>query len=141
MGEDEGQFSKLGNLLSPGIEEKWSGIAIFEYSWFRLLLCNSACFKGRGLWDPVQSRLKHSVSTLAVGLSDTEQALLPPAMPSPTQTPTGAHHSTLNTQNKTRGSKPGNLSHHLCGLLTSGGYPSYKRRGLPVEPGKLKRKI
>lgn len=34
MGEDEGQFSTLGNLLSPGIEEKWSGIAIFEYSWF-----------------------------------------------------------------------------------------------------------
>lgn len=113
MGEDEGQFSKLENLLSPGIEEKWGGIAIFEYSWFRLLLCNSACFKGRGLWDPVQSRLKHSVSTLAVGLSDTERALLPPAMPSPTQTPTGAHHSPLNTQNKTRGSKPGNLSHHF----------------------------
>lgn len=61
---------------------------------------------------------------------------LPLAMPSPTQTPVpGAHHSTQSTQNKARGSKPSNLFYHFgksleCGLLTSGGYPSYKRRCL-----------
>lgn len=107
------KFSKFGNHPSPGIEEKWSGIAIFEYSWFGLLLWNSACFEGRGLWDPTQSRLKHRVSALAAGLSDTEPALLPLAAPSPTQTPFGAHHSTPNIQNKTRGSKPSNLSYHF----------------------------
>lgn len=70
---------------------------IFEYSWFGLLLWKTACFKGCGLWDPVESKLKYNVSTLAAGLTDTELALLPLAMPSPTQTLSGAHHSALNT--------------------------------------------
>lgn len=106
-------LASLKGFLPLEIAEKLSGIAIFEYSWFGLLLWNSACFKGRGLWEPVQSRLKHGVSTLAAELTDAELALLLRAMPSPTQTLSGAHHSILNTQNKTRGSKPSNLFYHF----------------------------
>ena len=113
MAQDVRQFRELGNLLAAGSAAKWGGIAAFEYSWFGLLSYNSACFKGRGPWGPVLSRLKQSVSTLPVELSDTELALCHRQCHQLLKPRTGADHSTLNKQNKTRGPKPTNLSYHF----------------------------